>query len=145
MVDETKIKEKEMQEKLVYLEGLDEILITGETVIDDEVIAQIVGVAAQEVEGVSGLGKASVSRTLSKMIGRKESRSTGVATYHGKKEAAVDLTISIIYGYNIPKMVIDIRKNVAVRLFDICGLVGKEINIQITAVEFPQKVLGRLE
>ena len=144
-MNETMFKEQEMEAKLVYLEGLDEILITGETIIDDAVISQIVGVAAQEVEGVSSLGKASVTRSLSKIIGRKEPKSTGVETAHGKKEAAVGLTISIIYGYNIPSMVIDIRKNVAIRLFDICGLVAKEINIQISAIEFPQKALGKLE
>lgn len=145
MVEEDQIKEEEMSANLVYLEGLDEILVTGETVIEDDVISKIVGAATQEVEGVSSMGKASVSKAISRLMKRKETKAEGVATMHGKREASVDLTINIIYGHNVPLMVIEIRKNVAIRLFDICGLVAKEINVQIVDVEFPQRAVGRLE
>jgi len=144
VVDVDKIKEEEMGLKLEWLENLEEITVGGETTLADAVVSTIVGLAAQEVEGVSGLGTASVRRSLAKMMGR-EAKTEGVDSEHGKKEAVADVTLKVIYGYNIPTIVIDVRKKVAERLLEICGLVAKEINIQITAIEFPEKMPGKLE
>jgi len=144
MVDEGQIKEQEMGLKLEWLDSLDEIMVGGETTLADAVVSTIVGIAAQEVEGVSGLGTASVRRSLSKLIGR-EQKAEGVESEHGKKEAIADITIKVVYGYNIPNIVIDVRKKVATRLLDICGLVAKEVNIEIVSIDFPDKLPGNLE
>ncbi len=42
--------------------------IAGETIIEDEVVASIVGIAAMEVEGVAHLGKASIRRSLTERL-----------------------------------------------------------------------------
>lgn len=144
-MDESKIKEHEMGDRLEELERVEEIMVGGETSIDDEVIAAIAGVAAQEVEGVASMGSTSIRRSLSKTFGRTEKRSSGVEVEHGKKEAIVDLTIHVIYGFNIPNMIINVRKNVAIRLLDLCGLVAKEINVSVAGIEFPDRMPGTLE
>lgn len=144
MVDVNKIKESEMGIKLEWLENLDEINVGGETTLADAVVSTVVGVAAQEVEGVSGLGTASVRRSFAKMMGR-DSKSAGVESEHGKKEAIADVTLKVIYGYNIPKIVIEVRKKVAEKLLEICGLVAKEVNVEIVSIEFPDKMPGKLE
>ena len=144
-MDQAKIKEKEMGQRLEELEKVEEIMIGGETSIDDDVIASIAGVAAQEVEGVASMGTTSIRRSFSKTLGRSDRRSEGVAVEHGKKEAIVDLTLNVIYGFNIPNIIIDVRKNVAARLLDLSGLVAKEINITVAGIEFPERMPGRLE
>lgn len=144
MIEENKIKEKEMGMKLEWLDSLSEIEVGGETTISDSVVSTIVGVAVQEVDGVAGLGTASVRRSFAKMVGR-ESKTTGVTSEHGKKEAVADITIKVIYGYNIPKIVIDVRKKITEKLYDICGLITKEVNVTIVGIEFPDKLPGKLE
>ena len=57
----------------------------------------------------------------------------------GKKEAIVDLQLSVIYGVNIPTLVNEVRKKVAVRLLEITGLIAKEINLRVLSVEFQEQ------
>jgi len=115
--------------------------IAGETIIEDDVVASIAGLAAREVEGVSGLGKSSVRRALTeRLAGTGEKARLGVGVEVGKKEAIVDLSLVIVYGFNIPKIVTEVRKKVASRLMEIAGLVAKEINVDIASIEFPEKM-----
>ena len=144
-MDQSKIKEREMGDRLAELGKVEEIMVGGETSIADEVIATIAGVAAQEVEGVASMGTASIRRSLSRTLGRAEKKSSGVEVEHGKKEAIVDLTVHVIYGFNIPQIIIDVRKNVAARLLDLCGLIAKEVNVSVAGIEFPDRMPGRLE
>ena len=142
---EGKIKEEEMKKRLEEIERTEEIVVVGETSIDDEVIAAIAGVAAKEVEGVAGLGTSSIRRTLAERLGGAQEKARGVEVEAGKKEAIVDLTLNVIYGFSIPNIVIEVRKTVAVRLLDLVGLIAKEINVSVVGIEFPERMPGRLE
>ena len=144
MVQE-KIKEKEMGARLAELEMVEEIMVGGETSIDDEVIAAIAGVASQEVEGVASMGNTSIRRSFSETVGLSQKRARGVEVEHGKKEAIIDLTVNVIYGFNIPNIIINVRKNVAIRLLDLCGLIAKEVNVSVAGIEFPERMPGKLE
>jgi len=118
----------------------EEIVTSGETMIGDEVVASIAGIAAKEVEGVASLGKSAVRRALAEHLGGAGDKSrVGVAVEVGKKEAIVDLQLGVIYGFNIPTIIVEVRKKVASRLLEITGLVAKEINVRVVSVEFPEK------
>lgn len=118
----------------------EEIVTSGETIIGDEVVASIAGMAAKEVEGVASLGKSTVRRALTEHLGGAGDKSRiGVAVEVGKKEAIVDLQLGIIYGFNIPTIIVEVRKKVASRLLEITGLIAKEINVRVVSVEFPEK------
>ena len=112
---------------------------TGETVIEDEVVASVVGLAAKEIEGVAGLGKSSVRRILAEHLGDAQARARGVEVEVGKTEAIVDLELTIVYGFYIPSVVDEVRKKVASRLLEITGLTVKEINVHIVNLTFPEK------
>jgi len=142
---EEKIKEEEMKEKLEEIARIEEIIVGGETTIEDEVLAAIAGVAAKEVEGVSSLGTSSIRRILAERLGGAQQRARGVEVESGRKEAIVDLTLNIIYGFSIPTIVIGVRKKVAARLLEIAGLIAKEINVSVVGIEFPERMPGRLE
>jgi uncharacterized alkaline shock family protein YloU len=115
--------------------------IAGETIVEDDVVASIAGLAAREVEGVAGLGKSSVRRALTeRLAGTGDKAKLGVGVEVGKKEAIVDLSLVIVYGFNIPKIVAEVRKKVASRLMEISGLVAKEINVVVASIEFPEKL-----
>ena len=131
---------EEMEE--VKMKETGEPVEAGETVISDEVVAAIAGVAAREIEGVGSLGKSAVRRALTEHLGgMKDKAKMGVAVEVGKKEAIVDLELGVIYGYNIPSIVRQVRKKVATRLQEISGLITKEINIHVVNIEFPEKKL----
>jgi len=139
-----KLKEEEMRAKIEAIEEAEEFLVAGETEIEEEVIAAICGVAAGEVDGVSRLGTSSVRRTVAEVFGA-EKRARGVEVEAGKKEAIIDLTLVVIYGFSIPEIVIQVRKNVAKRLMEMVGLIAKEINIQVVDIEFPERMPGKVE
>jgi len=63
------ITDKEMTERLEAIEKTGDLVVGGVTDIEDEVIAQIVGVAAREVEGIASLGTSSIRRTLAEAVG----------------------------------------------------------------------------
>jgi uncharacterized alkaline shock family protein YloU len=111
----------------------------GETTIADEVVASIAGVAAREVEGVASVGRGTVRRMLAERLAGAEEKARGVAVEVGKIEAIVDLSLNVLYGFNIPKIITEVRKKVASRLSDLAGLDAKEINVHIVGIEFPEK------
>ena len=124
-----------------FIEEEKEFIAIGETVIEDDVVASLAGLAAREIEGVANLGKSSVRRTLAEHLrGTEEKAKFGVEVEVGKKEAIVDLALSVVYGFNIPDIVAKVRRNVASRLLEITGLTAKEINIHVVGIEIPEKI-----
>lgn len=140
-----KFTDAEMSARLAEVDKAGEIQVGGETSIDDEVIASIAGVAAREVEGVASLGTSSVTSTLAERLSGKGSRARGVEVEAGRKEAIIDLTINVIYGFSIPTIVVEVRKKVAARLAEMVGLIAKEINVAVANIEFPDRMPGKLE
>lgn len=57
----------------------------------------------------------------------------------GKKEAIIDIELSIIYGYYIPDIADEVRRKVAIRLKETTGLIAKEINIRVVSIQFHSK------
>lgn len=139
------ILEREMAPRLAEIERLEEIQVGGQTVIQNEVIGAIAGVAAREVEGVSSLGASSIRRTIVERFGGAEQRARGVAVEAGRREAILDIELRVIYGFSIPETVVTVRRNVAHRVLQMCGLVTKEINVNILGIEFPERMAGRVE
>ena len=122
----------------------EESVVPGESIIEDEVVASIAGTAAKEVEGVANLGKSSVRRLVAGAIaGAGGKARQGVSVEVGHKEAIVDLQLDVIYGFNIPNIVTEVRKKVASRLLEIAGLIAKEINVRIVSIEIPEKKPAR--
>jgi uncharacterized alkaline shock family protein YloU len=122
----------------------EESVVPGESIIEDEVVASIAGTAAIEVEGVANLGKSSVRRFVAGAVaGAGGKARQGVSVEVGHKEAIIDLQLDVIYGFNIPNIVTEVRKKVASRLLEIAGLTAKEINVRIVSIEIPEKKPAR--
>ena len=140
-----RIKEKDKAAVIADLEQLQKIDVGGETSISDEVIGAVAGVAAREIEGVSSLGTSSIRKTIAERVGGGEQRARGVAVEAGRREAILDIDLRVVYGYSLPEVVVKVRQNVARRVLEMCGLVSKEININVVGVDFPDKMPGRVE
>ena len=142
---ENRIKEQEMITRLAEIEQLSEIEVGGETEINDEVVGAIAGVAAREIEGVSSLGSSSIRKAIAERVGSLEKRARGVGVEAGRREAILDVDLRVIYGFSIPETVVKVRHNVARRVLELCGLVAKEININVVGIEFPERMPGRVD
>ena len=115
----------------------------GTTTIQDGVVSQVVGMAAQEVEGVrmgSGGTSQAVGNIMSAVPGvGRASESRGVSVEVGEVEAAVDLTMSVEYGRTIPQIAEAVRTNVIRRVENLLGLRVTEVNITANDIVFPQQ------
>lgn len=139
---ENRFHEEEMTVKLEEMGKEGEYLVAGQTEIADEVLSTIAAMAAREIEGVADVGTGTVRRMFMRGASKQAS---GAAVQAGKKEAIVDLTVKMIYGFNLPKLVVDVRKRVGARLLETAGLIAKQVNIRVVGIEFPAKMPGRVE
>jgi len=140
---ENRFHEEEMTEKMEEMGRQErDYVIAGQTDISDEVLSAIAAMAAREIEGVADVGSGTVRRMFMRNVQRQAS---GASVQAGKKEAIIDLSIKMIYGFSLPQLVIDIRKRVGTRLLEMAGLIAKEINIRVIGIQFPERMPGRYE
>ena len=117
----------------------------GRTTISDSVVAQIAGIAAQEVEKVQmgGGTTAAVGGFLQSVTGSvtggSPNYSRGVSVEVGEEEAAVDLTMAVEYGYSVPQLTEAVRRNVINRVESLTGLRVTEVNITVNDVQVPEE------
>ena len=122
----------------------------GNTTVSDAVVAKVAGVAAQEVEKVQmgGGATAAVGGFLGSVTGSAGAGLTrGVSVEVGAEEAAVDLTLAIEYGAQIPQTAQAVRRNVINRVENLTGLRVTEVNITVNDVQVPEErpMLGQQE
>lgn len=113
----------------------------GRTVISDEVVAKIASIATREIEGVHSLsarGMGDTLKGLAKKVTGNDTRGQGVNVEVGTKEAAIDLSIKVIYGVSIVEVADAVRENVIETVKLMTGLIVKEVNIGITDLYFPE-------
>jgi len=120
----------------------------GSTTIKDSVVKSIVGVAAEEVDGIEtttgggrlpGDSSRTVGEFLGSISGGGEVRSRGVSVEVGSAEAAVDLTVKALYGKPIPQTTQAVRDNVVRRVESLTGLKVTEVNVDVTDIFFPEE------
>src|ERR671910_1044384 len=120
----------------------------GNTAISSTVVAQIAGIAAQEVEKVQmgGGTSAAVGGFLQSVAGGVTGGGTsggnyarGVSVEVGEEETAVDLTMTIEYGQSIPQITKAARRNVINRVESLTGLRVTEVNISVNDVQIPEE------
>jgi uncharacterized alkaline shock family protein YloU len=106
----------------------------GNIQIAPEVIEVIAGLAAVEVDGVAGMSGGFASGVV-ELLGRKN-LAKGVKVQVGQKEAAVDVSIIVEYGYKIPEVAGRIQDNVKRAIESMTGLDVVEVNVNIHDVHF---------
>jgi uncharacterized alkaline shock family protein YloU len=110
----------------------------GNTSISNSVVAQVAGMAAQEVQGVQ-LGS-STTRAVGGIVdsvtgGTGYAR--GVTVEVGETETAIDLSVVVEYGRSIPQVSESVRTNVIRRVENLVGLKVNEVNITVNDVLLP--------
>ena len=114
----------------------------GTTTIQDSVVTAIIGMAAQEVEGVAtshggvrlpGNTSPTVGEFVDNITGGA-SRTRGLSVDVGERQTAADITINVEYGRSIPQVTQAVRERVIERVQSLTGLEVTEVNIQVNDV-----------
>lgn len=104
----------------------------GEVQIADHVVAIIAGIAATEVKGVVAMS-GNITNELVSKLGMKN-LSKGVRVIVDEDVVAVDLTLTLEYGYSIPETSKLVQEKVKVAIENMTGLKVREVRIKITDV-----------
>ena len=117
----------------------------GTTTIQDSVVTAIIGMAADEVEGVvpshggvrlPGDTSPTVGEFVDNITGGT-SRTRGLSVDVGDRQAA-DITVNLAYGHSIPQLTKAVRERIIERVENLTGLEVTEVNIQVNDVILPE-------
>ncbi len=117
----------------------------GTTNIQDAVVTAIIGIAAEEVDGVSmshggvrlpGDSSPTVGEFVDNITGGS-GRTRGLSVEVGERQAAADITVNVDYGHSIPRLTQAVRERVIRRVENLTGLEVTEVNIQVNDVNLP--------
>ena len=106
----------------------------GRIIFADEVVATIAALAVSDVDGVSALS-GGVVEGITEMLGKKNV-TKGVKVEVGAEEAAVDVSVSIKYGYKIKEVCEKIQQAIKSAIETMTGLRVVEINVFVQSVVF---------
>ncbi len=121
-----------MEKEIKNVDTVDEQGI-GTVQIADEVVAVIVGIAATEVDGVSALDGNITNEIMSK-VGMKNI-AKGVKVEINNNKVAVDVSLTVEYGYNIPATCAKVQEKIKNTVENMTGLKVTDVNVHISGVE----------
>jgi uncharacterized alkaline shock family protein YloU len=119
----------------------------GTTTIQDAVVSSIAAVATRELDGIDpshggtrlpGDTSPTVGEFVSNLTGGA-GRTRGISVDVGEEQAALDLTVNVMYGRPIHEVTHALRQNVIRRIESLTGLKVTEVNITVNDVTFPEQ------
>ncbi|WP_082488358.1 Asp23/Gls24 family envelope stress response protein [Microbacterium sp. Leaf159] len=111
---------------------------TGQTIIENGVVAKIAGIAAREVPGVYALG-GGAARAVGAIRDALNSTdlSQGISVEVGETQVAVDVTIVAEYPAALHKVADDVRAAISLAMAEYVGKQAVEVNVTINDVHIP--------
>ena len=100
---------------------------------NNEVVAIIAGLAANEVEGIAGMCTVSGS-----LMSKNRNVTKGVKVEVGTEEVAVDLYVIVEYGIPIQRAAADAQENVRKAIESMTGLHVVRVDVHVQSVSFAQ-------
>jgi uncharacterized alkaline shock family protein YloU len=113
----------------------------GRTVISENAVAKVAGIAARSVPGVYSLGSGP-SRALGAIrdaVGSSE-HAAGVRAEVGETQVAVDISLVASYGTPLHSLANEVRAAVYRAVEELVGLQVIEVNVEVTDVYVPPPV-----
>jgi uncharacterized alkaline shock family protein YloU len=107
----------------------------GNVKISVEVVAKITGIAAMEIDGVSGMHTSFVGGVAQK-FGAKKSPSQGVKVDITDNMTCIDLYLVVDYGVKIPELAWSVQESVKASVEAMTGLEVAAVNIHIEGINF---------
>ena len=115
--------------------------VPGATNIQSDAIEAVVGHVSSTVAGVARVGTEGALPAIARLVQSTATQmGSGVKAEAGRREAILSIDITVEYGHSIPDVVKEVRESVAVQLKEQVGLVAKEINVRVAAINFPDRL-----
>ena len=105
----------------------------GRVRIADDVIASIAGLAATEVEGVASMSGNMTNEIVAKFGVKNLTK--GVEIKIDDRNVSVKLTLSLRYGYSIPRTTKEVQDKVKNAIENMTGLNVTAVDIRISGIE----------
>lgn len=105
--------------------------------ISCDVIAIIVGAAADEVDGIAGMG-GSIVGGIAEKLGRKDF-SRGIKVTLEDSKVILDLKVIVNFGVKIMEVADELKKAVRGHIEDITGLEVEAVSIDVQGISLPAK------
>ena len=102
----------------------------GEIKINNEVVGTVAGLAAMEVEGISGMGG---KFSLGEMLGRKDADKGVTVAIEGNR-ATISVEVKVEYGVNMYEAAHKLQKCVKDSVEQMTGLVVDKVNVIIKGI-----------
>lgn len=112
--------------------------IASNLTISEDVIGIIAGLAAAEVEGVSGMTLGFVDG-INQILGSNKKYSKGVKIELENNEVVINLYVIVKYGVKIPDVAFSIQNAVKGSVETMTGLNVKSVNINVQGVTFDKE------
>lgn len=112
--------------------------IASNLTISEDVIGIIAGLAAAEVEGVSGMTLGLVDG-INQILGSNKKYSKGVKIELEGNEVVINLYVIVKYGVKIPDVAFSIQNSVKSSVETMTGLNVKAVNINVQGVTFDKE------
>lgn len=114
--------------------GKEDLTPSSNITYNNEVVAIIAGLAANEVEGIAGMCNVSGS-----LISKNRNVTKGVKVEVGTEEVAVDLYVIMEYGIPIQRAAADAQENVRKAIESMTGLHVVRVDVHVQSVSFEQE------
>ena len=118
--------------------------IASNLTISEEVIGIIAGLAAAEVDGVSGMTLGFVDG-INQMLGNNKKYTKGVKIELEGNDVTIDLYVIVKYGVKIPDVAFSIQNSVKNSVESMTGLNVKAVNINVQGVTFDKEKKSSLD
>lgn len=122
------------EETNIENEGMN-VEIANNLIISEDVIGIIAGIAAAEVEGVSGMTLGLVDG-INQILGSNKKYSKGVKIELNGNNVVIDLYVIVKYGVRIPDVAFSIQNAVKSEVETMTGLNVQSVNINVQGVTF---------
>lgn len=106
--------------------------------IADEVVSTVAGLAAMDVEGVASLSGGWSTDFVEKL--GKKNFGKGIKVESSDDQTSINIYITILFGYAIPKVAEDVQKEVKTAVETMTGLTVTTINVHIVGVVMKKNV-----
>jgi uncharacterized alkaline shock family protein YloU len=113
----------------------------GDTLIADQVVQKIAGMACREVPGIFAMGNAAgrvFSSLASRIPGSQTNVSGGVSIEKGERQTTIDVSVVVEYGVSIVEVSESLRTNVIEAVEYATGLEVLEVNVHVSDVHLPE-------